>query len=146
MKKAVFEEICTNVHFVGNVRYKRPVWTENDYLTCFGSCPCAFLRCWLRFLGLVNGSAAPLLHPATGHGNGPTLSGLPGHTLQCSLLLLALKKSPAPHPSHFLSAFFQFLVCDAVLLKTSQVHKHCFTALPGTKDIPFFSTCLQMFS
>ena len=106
MERAVFEEICTNVHFDGNVRYKRPVWKENDYLTCFRSCPCTFLRCWLRFLGLVNGSAAPLLHPATGHGNGPTLSGLPGHTLQCSLLLLAFRKSPAPHPSHFLSAFF----------------------------------------
>ena len=42
-------------------------------------------------------------------------------------------------------SLLQFLVCDAVFLKTSQVHKHCFTALPGTIDIPFFSTGLQMF-
>ena len=101
-------EIWINVHFDGNVRYKQPVWVTNDYLTCFGSCPWAFLRCWFRFLVLVNGSAAPLLHPATGHGNGPTLLGLPGHTLQWSLLLFALRKSPAPHPSHFLSAFLKF--------------------------------------
>ena len=83
-------------------QYKHPPQTSEDVQTsiywCLGSEPCLVLRCTFKFLILVNGLAGPLLHPATLHGKGPTLSELPAQVLKWSSKLFCLVNPSLSHP------------------------------------------------
>ena len=85
----------------------------------------------------MNWSAAPLLHPATGQEMAPPCldyQGILSSALSC-LLLSGNHQLHIPHTSCQPSLI---LMCDAVFLKTSQVHKHCFTAFWGQKTFLSF--------
>ena len=107
-----------------NTQYKRPPQTSEDaqmYIYwCLGSKPCSVLRCTFKFLILVNGLAGPLLHPATLHGKGPTLSALPAQVLKWSSKLFCLVNPSLPQPFAHTFPFSQLLVgllmgCEGLL-------------------------------
>ena len=86
------------IAFCTNVRCKCPASVQMSTYWCFGSKPCSVLRWTFKFLILVKGLAGSLLHPATLHGKGPTLSGFPAQVLKWSSRLFCFMNPSLPHP------------------------------------------------